>query len=217
MTRHVHFLAKLQYSLKENCRISSFCSPSYPVLYQEYSKHPVPLLPLLWHPASGRHQGTKEYKARTQQSYSSGETLSPSVGQLEWHCELAIKLFSCIFKDLWPHTKRKMSKRDMSKDAKDKFGLPEVICSYEVFYAKKGDHSFPVLDGVKYYNALDGNEPKMNLLTRAVHPCTDYLWDCWQEIGGSKRAQTPHDGDPSCHDWSISVSISILFHVLNVL
>lgn len=40
------------------------------------------------------------------------------------------------------------------------FGLPKVICSYEVFYEEEGDHSFPVPGGAKYYDAFDDDGPE---------------------------------------------------------
>lgn len=66
-----------------------------------------------------------------------------------------------VFKDSWPSSKHGASERDMFKDTKDGFGLPKVICSYEVSYEKEGDHSFPVPDGAKYYDAFDEDGPEI--------------------------------------------------------
>jgi hypothetical protein len=86
---------------------------------------------------------------------------TPSVRLLtDWHKAMpTISPTNCILKDSWPYIACKESEQNMLMDTKDMFGLPNVICSYEEFYNKKGDHLFPMPVGAKYFNAYGSDIP----------------------------------------------------------
>lgn len=108
----------------------------------------------------------------------------PSIRLLDhWHDKTTLTVCPphCVVENLWPSSKRKASEREMFRDTNDRFGMPKVICSYEVFYAKHGDHSFSVPDGANYYNVFGGNGHK--LVSTAPEPRT-HIRSIFETVGG---------------------------------